>query len=236
MTERISILVPNYNKGSYLEDCIKTVLQQTCNLWDLYILDDGSSDESKNILDKFKNIKNIHISFNNKNMGLPFTLDKLIKESKNSICCYLGSDDGIRNDTVEKFLEFYKNNPKAQFVYCNFWFCDINLNKIRPGWSRPLPNRVTNLVGNCISAMQSFRKETYFKTKGLDLDLKAAVDKDLIYKLEEIARPMFLNESLYFYRGLIDSMSRGVNIPLVSRMYAIVKQRTIARRMAKKAQ
>ena len=57
----VDIIMPNFNKGNFLEKAINSVINQTFKRWHLYIIDDNSNDISKIIIDKFKSIKNITI-------------------------------------------------------------------------------------------------------------------------------------------------------------------------------
>jgi len=104
--KKISILVPNFNKALFLEDCIKTILEQTSERWSLYIRDDASTDNSREILKQFEQHPKVFISFNEQNLGCAATLHDLIQLSKNDIVCYLGSDDGLTCTCVEEILNF----------------------------------------------------------------------------------------------------------------------------------
>ncbi len=57
----ITIYITNYNYGRFLKDSIKSVFNQTYTNFELIIIDDGSTDDSRNILNKYKNYKNIKI-------------------------------------------------------------------------------------------------------------------------------------------------------------------------------
>ena len=54
----IDIIIPNYNKGKYIEECINSVLNQSYKNWQLYFIDDNSTDNSREIISKFKNYRN----------------------------------------------------------------------------------------------------------------------------------------------------------------------------------
>ena len=58
---RVDVILPNYNKGLFLEEAINSVIEQTYKNWKLYIVDDGSNDNSFQIIEKFSNLKNIKI-------------------------------------------------------------------------------------------------------------------------------------------------------------------------------
>ena len=57
----IDIILPNYNKGEYIDECILSILNQSFLNWKLYIIDDNSSDQSNQILKQFRNKKKIKI-------------------------------------------------------------------------------------------------------------------------------------------------------------------------------
>ena len=57
----VDIVMPNYNKGNFLENAINSVINQTFKKWHLYIIDDNSNDNSKLIINKFNSMDNITV-------------------------------------------------------------------------------------------------------------------------------------------------------------------------------
>ena len=57
----IDIIIPNYNKGNYLKECLDSVLNQTYNNWNAYVIDDSSNDLSKDVLKNYNNEDKIKI-------------------------------------------------------------------------------------------------------------------------------------------------------------------------------
>ena len=68
----VDVILPNFNKAKFIEEAINSVLSQTFKNWYLYIIDDNSTDNSKEIIDKFSNIKNVIIIKLQKNKGPSF--------------------------------------------------------------------------------------------------------------------------------------------------------------------
>ena len=60
---KIDIIIPNYNKGNYIDQAIMSVINQTYKNWQLFVIDDNSDDDSKKILKKYKNKKKIKIIY-----------------------------------------------------------------------------------------------------------------------------------------------------------------------------
>ena len=55
----IDIIIPNYNKANYLEECLNSVISQSYKNWRIYLVDDNSNDNSKTILKKYEKMKNL---------------------------------------------------------------------------------------------------------------------------------------------------------------------------------
>ena len=119
-SENVDIIIPNYNKGIYLKDCISSVIKQTYKNWFLYIIDDCSIDNSLQILDSFKKIDNIKIIKLNKNMGPSFCRNLGIRNSKSPYLSFLDSDDYWTNDKLETQLSFMIKN-KLNFTYSDYF-------------------------------------------------------------------------------------------------------------------
>ena len=66
INKKVDIIIPNYNKGKYLEEAIVSVINQIYKNWNLYIIDDNSNDSSKKILKKYAKNKNQYFSIKEK--------------------------------------------------------------------------------------------------------------------------------------------------------------------------
>ena len=97
--------MPVYNTGKYLKKSINSVLNQTLNDIELICVNDGSTDNSLNILESY-NDKRIKL-INQKNQGLGAARNKGLKNSNGEFIFFIDSDDYIAEDTLEKL---YKND------------------------------------------------------------------------------------------------------------------------------
>lgn len=109
---KISIIVPIYNAEKTLEKCIESILKQTFKNFELILVNDGSTDKSLVICNRYSNKdKRIRI-IDKKNEGAIPTRKRGIKESKSEYVTFIDADDWIRKDTLEIInLEINKNNP-----------------------------------------------------------------------------------------------------------------------------
>jgi glycosyltransferase involved in cell wall biosynthesis len=118
----VSILIINYNNGRLLPRAINSCLNQKYSKTEILVFDDNSKDNSKKVLNKFKNNKKIKIFFNKrKKIDIP-ALDamngylNLFKKSKGSIVCLLDSDDYFHKLKVDEVNKFFLKNDKINFI------------------------------------------------------------------------------------------------------------------------
>lgn len=100
----VSIIVPVYNTESYLEKCLNSILNQTYENIEIIIIDDGSTDNSYKILQKFQN-KNKRIRLlQQKNSGQGVARNKGIEISKGEYIFFIDSDDRVTENMVEEMV------------------------------------------------------------------------------------------------------------------------------------
>ena len=204
--EKITYLVANFNNGRYIQDCLDSLNLQTNPNWLCLILDDHSTDNSLDIIKPHLNDK-IRLIENDSNMGYVFSLNKLIERAKTDIVAILDADDALYPEATEYLLKIYDENPDAGFVYSKYRNFDEKLEQGYDIHGSAVPVNKTSLQEGLISHIKSFRISCYQKTKGLDESILYAEDRDLVYKLEEVATPIFVDRVLYKHRYVPDSQS-----------------------------
>ena len=117
---KISIITASYNYADYIEETLKSVLKQTYQDWELIIVDDGSTDNSveiiKQYLQKDKRIK-LFVHENNANKGLKETLLLGLAKAQGNWIAFLESDDIWREDYLEKKTEIIQKFPSVGLVF-----------------------------------------------------------------------------------------------------------------------
>ena len=121
ITPSIDIIIPNYNKAKYLNECLDSVLKQTYKNWKIYLVDDFSNDNSKEILNKFKNDPRISITYLESNHGPAFCRNLGIEKSSSELIAFLDSDDFWPIDKLQiQITNMLKNDN--DFTYTDFKF------------------------------------------------------------------------------------------------------------------
>ena len=118
--KKISIVVPVYNVENYIEECINSIINQTYKNLEIILVDDGSTDSSGKICDKFaKNDDRIKV-IHKKNEGLGKTRNVRILESTGDYLFFVDSDDFIDLNTIEKLYN-RSNNGTMDLVICDYY-------------------------------------------------------------------------------------------------------------------
>lgn len=115
---KVSIIVPIYNTGIYLNKCIESLLNQTLRDIEIILVDDGSTDESVYICDKYaqydRRVKVIH----KKNEGVSIARNTGIKKAKGEYIGFIDSDDWIELNMYENLYNCAKSK-RADIVFCD---------------------------------------------------------------------------------------------------------------------
>lgn len=106
---KVSIIVPVYNGEKYIKKCIGSILNQTFQNFELILVDDGSKDNSLEILKKFEQIEKIKIYYQN-NKGPSAARNKGIEKARGEYLIFVDVDDWIENDYIEILLNEIENN------------------------------------------------------------------------------------------------------------------------------
>jgi glycosyltransferase involved in cell wall biosynthesis len=101
----VSILIPVYNVEKYLEECIASILNQKTEFsYEIVFVNDGSTDASLEILNKYKDMDNVNI-ITQKNAGLAYARNVLLKNAKGKYIFFVDSDDLLAENTIQVLMQ-----------------------------------------------------------------------------------------------------------------------------------
>lgn len=112
----VSILMPNYNYERYIGEAIESVLRQTYPHWELIICDDGSTDNSCEVVKKYQDKDSRIKLIQKENGGVASALNVAYKESRGDIICLLDSDDLFLPTKLEAIVEAFKTPSRPGYV------------------------------------------------------------------------------------------------------------------------
>ena len=110
----VSIIMPVYNRASFLEVAIKSIINQSYQNWELIIIDDASTDSSQNIIKNFiRQEPRIKLLKNSTNQHIVYSRNKGLKKAQGKYIAFLDSDDRALPERLERQVNFMENNPKV---------------------------------------------------------------------------------------------------------------------------
>ncbi len=153
----VSVVVPNYNHARFLRQRIDTILAQTFQDFELILLDDCSTDDSRAILSEYASDARVRLDFNEANSGSPFKQwNKGVRLAHGKYVWIAESDDYADPQFLASLVPLLDSDPAIAFAYCRSWrvtqegingFADYNL---------PDPGRWT--ADFCIDGRELFRR------------------------------------------------------------------------------
>lgn len=210
----VSVIIPNYNHARFLDERIQSVLNQTYQNYELIILDDKSTDNSVEVIYKFKD--NSHISqiiINDENSGSPFKQwHKGFELAKGDIIWIAESDDNCEKDMLEKLVDVYiKNN--CVIAFCRSRYMDENGFKGEEClWQKSLKKSLV-LQGKAYIANYLWNKNTIVNASSVIFDRNFAlqIEPDFMtfkgsgdwmfwIEMAEKGNVAFIDEALNYFR------------------------------------
>jgi dTDP-4-amino-4,6-dideoxygalactose transaminase/glycosyltransferase involved in cell wall biosynthesis/ubiquinone/menaquinone biosynthesis C-methylase UbiE len=196
-----TICITTYNRAGLVKACIDSALAQTYPRVEVVVVDDGSSDETRALLEGYGT--SIRALYNEGNRGIAFSKNRALTSSSAEAryVAMLDSDDYYHPNFVERCVRFLESRPEVGLVYTDDIMVDVRgreLNKepaVEP-WNIDKWLRTRNLRGDTWLA----RRELVMKTRLHDSETELDLDYDLFYQLLELTTFAHLPEFLAFIR------------------------------------
>ena len=138
---QLSIIMPAFNSGKYIREAIFSVLNQTFHDFELIVINDGSTDNTREIIHSFTDDR-IKYFENLRNMGIVFSRNKGLELVSGKFIGMVDSDDIIYPEKFQKQIDFLKNNPKYDMVGAWARFIDEDGNRLPGGWKLNAPSNL----------------------------------------------------------------------------------------------
>lgn len=206
----VSIIVPIYNAEKYLDSCIQSVLRQTYTNWELILIDDGSTDKSGRIAEKYGFADERITVFHQKNLGVSLARNQGIDEATGNYVVFLDADDELIEDCLAKTVNIAEetNADVAAGRSCE----NQELFQDRIIWTgaEALENSLKDHLFTYSACAKLIRREFIGKTR-FTPDIRINEDSYFVFQLLCKQNVFVLtNDVIYFYRANSESSSRTV--------------------------
>lgn len=122
---KVSVIIPTHNRDKYIGKAIRSVLRQTYKNYEIIVVDDGSTDDTRKKVKKYvkKHPNKIRYIYQD-NKGPSAARNTGIRNAKGKYITFLDSDDEYLPKMLKKQISFMKRRPKCRFLYT--WYYDTN--------------------------------------------------------------------------------------------------------------
>jgi glycosyltransferase involved in cell wall biosynthesis len=211
---KVSVLIANYNNSFYLERCIKSIEKQSYKKKEIIVVDDQSSDNSLDVLKKFKDkiilVKNKKKKFNVGSYDQINTYKTALNKSSGEIIFFLDSDDFFSYNKIKEIVNYFKKNADQNLVMDRptIFFSSKNKFKLKQQfrstmiipWPRFSPQSCISIRRNYLLNIYNLVSIKKFPTIWLDFRI-------IIFTFIKYKNVNIINKFLTFYQKSEDSAS-----------------------------
>lgn len=199
MNSQVSIIIPNYNCLQYLDTCINSIYQQKSVNFEIIIVDDGSTDGSKEYLEQLAVDKSEVRIFSQQRKGVVAARNLAITQAKSEYLAFLDADDYWSADKLAAQLAFHKKHPDCvlsftdymhfnenneDIIGCFDYWPEFKCNKENTDFQfldNPISQMITTNIVGTSSVM--VKRSTIVDVGGFDNKLSSATDLDCWLKI-----------------------------------------------------
>lgn len=200
--EKVSVIIPNYNYGRFLRQSIESVFDQTLTAHEIIVVDDGSVDDSVEVLNSFGSSIRVVVQ---KNAGVAAARNKGVEIATGDFFAFLDADDYWYPQKLEKQIQKFSSDTEIGFVHCGSTYVDQKGARIKDyvvgeeGW---LADELLKFKPVVIANTLVIKRKYFSKIGGFDTkrELHPSEDWDLCYRLSRICKLGFVREPLLYYR------------------------------------
>lgn len=199
----VSVIIPNFNYARFVRDAVESALSQTYDRLEVIVVDDGSSDESRDVLDGFGDqIKVIY----QRNQGVAAARNNGVQAGLGSFVAFLDADDVWLPTKIEKQLQMFTTSPELGTVHVGVVEVDNEGGEIREmtdGLSGVVAEDLLRLERAVILGGGSgilVRRDVFDAVGGFDTRMSTSADWDFFYRVSSHSPVGFLPEILLKYR------------------------------------
>lgn len=210
MTSIFNIITASHNNLQYLDTWMESILIQDYRPIRVSFVDDCSTDGTYENFKKFgQKLANsdIQVEFirNSARKFYGSCLKTAFENCKGEFFGCLDSDDALLPGSISAVMKQYIKNPEIGYIYTQFVSCNNDMQNCRRGFSS-IPPTGSNLLAegrknrHCYSHFRTFSKRIQNIDKIWGVGMRCAVDKFMGYRMEELAKGMFLDRECYMWR------------------------------------
>ena len=229
----VSIIIPAYNAERFIAETIQSVVHQTYTNWELLIIDDGSKDNTAQIVKSFLNDNRIKYFFQ-KNSGVSAARNLGMSYSSGNYLAFLDADDLWEKENLEKKIKFLDSNPDSGMVisYMQIIIGDVEKKgAILQGMEGEVldPLLLWEESSQTAPSNMLVRKEVMAEVGCWDTELSTAADQELFFRIASKYKIGRIDQVLTNYR--VHKKNMHSNIKLLERDHILAYKKAYSNRL-----
>lgn len=204
--DKVSVIIPCYKQASFLNEALQSVVNQTHENWECFIVDDGSPDDTKEVAEKWCTKDSRVHYLNQQNGGLSSARNFGIQNAKSDFILTLDADDKYEKTFIAKALKIFNDNSKIGVV--SSWVVRFKDDK-EIAIIKPNGKTIEDfLFQNACNGTSLFRKKCWLEVGGYDENMKNGYeDWDFYIRVCSVGWQVYvIPEPLFYYRQHTFSM------------------------------
>lgn len=202
----VTVYLVCYNYSKYVEQSIESVLSQAYKKYELIIIDDGSTDDSRDIILRYVDHPNVRVIFQ-ENKGLIATNNIAIRAANGDYVMRLDADDYLDENVLLVLVNAIEESEDIALVFPDYYYVDDNGNITGQERRHDFQGEVTLLDQPAHGACTLIRKDCLLEAGGYSGEFTCQDGWDLWLKLTENYRVRNVNLPLFYYRRHGESLS-----------------------------
>ena len=225
MKTKVTIYITNYNYGKYLSKSINSCLNQSFRDFEILIIDDGSKDDSKLIINNFAKKSPLVTAVFQKNLGLIKSCNRALYAARGKYIIRLDADDWLHPNAIEIMYNYLEKNKNAEFVFPDFYEVD-HRGKILSHIKRHDFKSVKLFDQPAHGACTMFKVSTLRLNGGYDEKFNCQDGVDIWLRFQKKYKIHNINLPLFYYRNHSVSLTKNQEKILKNRSKIFFKNNT----------
>ena len=173
----ISIMMPTYNNAKYIKQAIESIYAQNYDNIEIIVVDDGSTDNTKEIVQQYKDIKYFYIE----HKGISVARNTALEKSKGEYIAFLDSDDYWLPNKLNTQIQYFKDHPDCEIVFTKYenFFEDEKLKTNK----RAMHEKMMEKFLKQYLPSSVIKKELFEKYGNFDENFSGVEDTEFLYRL-----------------------------------------------------
>lgn len=218
---RITVLILTYNRQHFVERAIKSVLNQTFKDFEIVLVDNGSTDDTPKLFEKYRSNEQIRIFRIEENIGFARGFNYCLDQVKGEWYTMVGDDDEIREDALALLFDVVdKMDPELTAVSSNGLDAETG-EYSGTGLDKDQYLPLETIVKKCGGNFWAITKSELIRDKRLNIKLPG-LENTLWYKVDAIAKRYYIHQPLITYHsdaGYKVTKHQNINIDIKAKLY-----------------